>query len=184
MTWLIGEGLEHEWGAFRFNLYYLIGMLTTTVIAFFLEPGEVDNTYLNTSLFLAFATIYPDFVIYLFFIIPVKVKWLGILSGLFLAATVLFGPLPSKLAVAASLANYFLFFGPSIKQQIILRRQVERNRERFRALQIKSPDETFHRCATCGRTEVSHSDLAFRVSDDGREYCVEHLPGRKYRSLH
>ena len=30
--WLIGNALENQWGAFRFNIYYLCGMLCTCLL--------------------------------------------------------------------------------------------------------------------------------------------------------
>lgn len=179
-TYLVGEGIEQEWGPLKFNLYYLLGMIATTLIAFFLAPGSVDNTYLNTSLFLAFATLYPDYVIYLFFVLPVKVKWLAWLTVSFLMIHVLFDPLPTKCAILVSVANYSLFFGKSLwetfKQQGVLRRQVLQARARFHGSEPTSGGESFHCCTQCGRTEVSDPDLVFRVARDGEEYCVDHLP--------
>ena len=177
--YLVGEGLEEEWGAFKLNVYYLVGMAATTLIAFFLQPGAVDNTYLNTSLFLAFATIYPEYVIYLFFIIPVKVKWLAWFTTGLLAVNVFVGTIPTKLAVLVSVANYFLFFGKAIWENIALRRQTSQLRARFREASHAEGEESFHRCVRCGRTELSHPDLVFRVAGDGEEYCVEHLAKNK-----
>ena len=73
--WLIGSGLEREWGSFRFNVFYLCGAIGTILSG--LITGYVGNTYLNFSLFLAFALLYPDFQVMLFFILPVKMKWLA-----------------------------------------------------------------------------------------------------------
>lgn len=175
-TYMVGEGLEEEWGAFKLNLYYIVGMAATTFIAAFLTPGAVDNTYLNTSLFFAFATIYPDFVILLFFILPVKVKWLALFIVATLGFQMVLGSMADRLAILVSVANYFLFFGSTIREQVILRRQAARGRVRFREALQTAEQETFHRCANCGRTEVTDPHLAFRVSKDGQEYCADHLP--------
>lgn len=176
--YLMGEGLEHEWGAFRLNLYYLVGMIGTTVVAFFFEPGAVSNGYLNTSIFLAFATIYPDYIIYLFFILPVKVKWLGWLSGVVLAFRFLSEPLAAKCAILISVANYLLFFGKTIRDYLMMQQRTHQSRRRLREFQ-KTDVATFHQCVTCSRTEVSNPDLTFRVAADGNEYCIEHLPLKK-----
>src|ERR1700692_4058793 len=74
--WFIGEGLERAWGPFRLTLYYLVGMIGTTIAAFFFG-SNFSNVMLISSLFYAFARFYPDVVIYLFFILPVKIKWLA-----------------------------------------------------------------------------------------------------------
>ena len=84
----IGDRLEHAWGAFRLNLYFLIGMVGTTIAAFFFG-AQFSNAMLASSLFFAFASFYPEEVIYIFFILPVKVKWLAWIS----AALLLLGSL-------------------------------------------------------------------------------------------
>jgi membrane associated rhomboid family serine protease len=78
--WTLGKSLEDEWGSFRLNVYYLLG-LVGTVLASLVTGWPMGNTYLNLSLLLAFATIFPDYEVRLFLILPVKAKWLGILTG-------------------------------------------------------------------------------------------------------
>ncbi len=177
-TFMVGEGLEQEWGAFRLNLYYLIGMMATTVIAFFFTPGSVTNIYLNTSLFLAFATVFPNFEILLFFILPVKMKWMGLFTAVMLGFNFMVQPLGGKCAILISLANYFLFFASTIREQVGLRRQVARARSHYRAQALTSQDTSFHCCKICGKTEVSYPDMQFRVASDDEEYCLEHLPSK------
>lgn len=84
--WLIGSSLENQWGAFRFNVFYLCGVIGTMLFGFI--TGYATNYYLNLSLFFAFALIFPDFQLMLFFILPVKVKYLALLDaiGFFLDA--------------------------------------------------------------------------------------------------
>src|SRR5207248_1836230 len=74
--WFIGEGLERAWGPFRLTLYFFVGMIGTTVGAFFFG-AKFSNGMLIASLFFAFARFYPDEVIYVLFILPVKIKWLA-----------------------------------------------------------------------------------------------------------
>ena len=128
--YLVGTGLEQAWGAFRFNLYYLLGMVGTTVAAFITGAGYT-GVYLNLSLFLAFAHLYPDFQLLLFFILPVKIKYLAWLNWALLGGTVLLGALPHKIAAVAAVINFFIFFGKDIYRDIKLKRQVRRNRKRF-----------------------------------------------------
>src|SRR5580700_4459894 len=80
----IGTSLEGEWGAFKLNVYYLIGMAGTTLAAFLTGMPQA-NTYLNYSLLFAFATLFPDYEILLFLILPIRMKWLGWLSFAFVA---------------------------------------------------------------------------------------------------
>ena len=78
--WWVGSSLEHHWGSFKFNAYYALGALGTIVAA--VVAGPQSNTWLDASLFLAFATTFPDVSILLFFILPIRVKWLGIVAAL------------------------------------------------------------------------------------------------------
>lgn len=128
--YLVGNSLEQLWGSFKLNVYYLVGMLGTILAA--LITGYADATHLNLSLFLAFAYLFPNFEILLFFIIPIKIKYLAWLNWAFIAFTVLIGALPSKLAAIASVINYFLFFGTDVFRGMKNRRQVSINRREFR----------------------------------------------------
>jgi hypothetical protein len=83
-------------------------------------------------------------------------------------------PLPAKMAMAASLANYLLFFLPGFLREARTRHTDAARLRKFRPAE----ESTVHRCAKCGRTEASDPELDFRVSADGEEYCAEHLPGR------
>lgn len=128
--YLIGTSLEHEWGSFRFNVYYFVGMIGTTCAAF-ITGGQATAVYLNLSLFLAFASLYPNYEILLFFLVPVKMKYLAWLNWLFIAYTVVFQPIPMKIAAIVSIINYFVFFGTELWDNLKARRQVHYNRKRF-----------------------------------------------------
>jgi membrane associated rhomboid family serine protease len=130
--YMVGTGLEQEWGTFKFNMYYLIGMLGTTA-ATFITGGGATAVYLNMSLFLAFAYIYPDFQILLFLLLPVKVKYLAWLNWFFIGFTVLSGTLPAKAAALVSIANFLLFFGKDVYKNLQRRQQVNKNRKRFQS---------------------------------------------------
>ncbi|HEY8422856.1 MAG TPA: rhomboid family intramembrane serine protease [Thermoclostridium sp.] len=127
--YIIGSSLENLWGSFRLNIYYLIGMVGTTIAA--LLTGYSDATHLNLSLFLAFAYLFPDYEILLFFIIPVKIKYLAWLNWAFIAFSVIFGPVGEKLAAIVSVLNFLLFFGPDVINRIKNRRNVYYNRKNF-----------------------------------------------------
>lgn len=127
--YMIGTTLEHEWGSFKLTVYYLIGMLGTTIAAFF--TGSTDATHLNLSLFLAFAYLFPNYEILIFFILPVKIKYLAWLNWAFIAFTVIFGSTSAKVAALVSLINYFLFFGSDLTKRIKNRSNVRYNRKNF-----------------------------------------------------
>ncbi len=177
--YLIGKSLESEWGSFRLNLYYLIGMFCTTAVGFCFPNAHISNIFLNTSLFLAFATLYPDFAVYLFFIIPIKVKYLAALSWFFIILTIALETLAVKLVVMAAMFNYFLFFGASIIQNTKLSQHRWKSTSTF-----PNVDETpFHKCFICGKTEID-GDIEFRVCNvcsDDKEYCLEHLKDHEHK---
>ena len=118
--YLIGLGLERSWGSFKFNLYYLVGIIATIIGGFI--TGTTDNTFLNYSLFFAFAILYPDFQVMLFFFIPIKIKWLALADLLFFIISLIFSPMYIRVAIIASMLNFILFFyedfGKFIKNQI------------------------------------------------------------------
>ena len=172
--WFIGEGLERAWGAFRFTLYFFLGMIGTTVAAFFFGSSS-SNGMLIASLFFAFARFYPDQVIYILFILPVKIKWLAWIFAAFLLLGFVLGANSYRAALVAAFANYFIFFGPELVHEARHRCDVSTRRKRFET-ESRSPAETLHRCAVCGATELSDPNLDFRVARDGEEYCMAHLP--------
>ena len=175
-TWWLGDLLEQSWGAFRLNAYYFLGMALCIASAL-LFGASGGNLFLNLSLFLAVATLAPNLEILLFFILPVKLKWVAIFSLIFPAGILLLGPLAEKMVVVMCLGNYLLFFAPAYFRGALASRQVRGRRARFDA--AKRPDtESLHRCAACGATEHTSTDADFRVAADGHEYCTAHLPGR------
>jgi membrane associated rhomboid family serine protease len=172
--WFIGEGLERAWGPFRLTLYFLVGMLGTTAAALFFG-SNFSNTMLIASLFYAFARFYPDEVIYVLFILPVKIKWVAWVSAAFLLLGFFVNSNSYRMATVAALSNYLIFFGPEIVYQARHRHEVSSRRRRFEG-QSRSETEPLHKCAVCGATELSDPNLDFRVARDGEEYCVAHLP--------
>jgi hypothetical protein len=172
--WWIGDKLEAAWGPFRLTLYFITGMVGVTLAAFLLR-APFSNGMLAVSIFLAVAWFYPNEIIYLMFILPVKFKWLAWLTGGFLFLGFVFSSNSIRLAMILALSNYFLFFGPQIFQSIRHRKEVAGRRKRFE-VQSRSDEEPLHHCATCGATENSDPSLEFRVASDGEEYCLAHLP--------
>ena len=172
--WFIGEGLERAWGAFKLTLYFFVGMIGTTIAAFFFG-SNFSNGMLIASLFYAFARFYPDEVIYVFFILPVKIKWVAWVSAAFLLLGFFVNSNSYRMATVAALGNYLIFFGPEIVYEVRHRHEVSSRRRRFE-VQSRSETEPLHKCAVCGATELSDPNLDFRVARDGEEYCVAHLP--------
>lgn len=172
--WMIGDSLEAIWGAFRLNLFYLIGMLGTTVAAF-LFGAQFSNGMLNLSLLFAFAWHFPNTQILFFFLFPLRVKWLGWFSAAVLLWQFLsLDDLSYRMAVVASLTNFLIFFGPETIAHLRQRGTVAGRRRQFEKTSVPE-GEPLHRCVVCQRTELSHPELEFRVARDGNDYCLEHL---------
>ncbi len=166
---MLGRALEQTWGEFRYNLFILVGTLAT-VAASFAAPGqETSNAFLAGSVFLAFAYLYPNFEFLLFFILPVKVKWLAAFTWGLYAFQFLTGTASTRLMILAATANFFLFFG----RDMLRRGKAVKRRQTFEAKQKAEADKPFHRCCICGATDKTKPDDQFYYKD-GRGYCEEH----------
>jgi len=194
LYYMIGTQLERQWGAFRFNLYFFTGVLmhVVTSIILFLATGynfSFDTAYLNLSLFFAFAAVYPDIQFLLFFVIPVKVKYLAWLNGAFFVFEILTGiyasvqnqnPLYLITPVSAvlSILNFLIFFYATRKQAKVFSAANRRRQHAYRQQTVKHAGVTKHKCAICGRTENDGDHLEFRFCskcDGNYEYCQDHL---------
>lgn len=203
----IGTTLERTWGTYRYNVYLFGGMLFTIVGSFLLmgycyftqpvipfmgrvltinAPYEYFNLismmfstyYINMSIFLGFAATFPEHSVLLMFIIPIKVKWLGVIYGVMLFISFLQGSIYSKFVIAASLMNFIVFFFTSRNMMHLNPKQIRRRQEFKRDVKRGSSGITKHKCAICGRTEVDSPDMQFRFCskcDGNYEYCEEHL---------
>jgi hypothetical protein len=107
--YMVGSNLEREWGTLGFNMFYLIGYVMTVIGGFI--GGATSDTYLNLTLFLAFASMFPDLKLMLFFFIPVKVKYLGWLSFAFYVYELIISNWSMRLVALLSIANLLIFFG-------------------------------------------------------------------------
>lgn len=178
----IGTALEREWGTFRFNLFYFTGVIGT-IIASFIVGIPMHILYLNLSLFLAFARLYPDYTLMIYFVIPVKIKYLAWLNWAVFVFTMLMFPIGYKIAAFVSLANYFLFFG----KDIIYRRKTARAsyiRQKNYRESLKKAKPHFHQCCVCGKTEEDDPSLQFRFCSKCKgdfEYCLEHLQNHEHK---
>ena len=127
---LMGNGLESQWGTSKFTLFYTVGALGTIIGSLF--TGFATNQYLNLSLFLAFAAIYPNYTVMVFFILPVKVKYLALLDVLLYLYLFFQIGWPERVALLLSLANVLLFFSPDIFRHIRDYFAYRKTRQNFR----------------------------------------------------
>jgi hypothetical protein len=174
MFYMMGSALEQHWGVFRYNFFLFVGWLLTVAVAFLFPGSYATNLFLAGSVFLAFAFLNPDFELLLFFILPVKIKWLALLQWILYGYSFLKGPWSIRLAVLASIGNFLLFF----TGEIVQRMKSGRRRMEYQAKQAatRDNDEPRHRCVVCGKTDLTHPMEEFRYSDDDRCYCSEHRP--------
>lgn len=114
--YFIGQSLERQWGTLRFNLFYWIGMLGAIIAA--MITGSADNSYLNLSLFFAFAALWPENQVLLFMIIPVKMKYLALFDALLFLWRFIVGTFSTKITIILCLVNVFLFVGGDLSNTI------------------------------------------------------------------
>ena len=178
-TWLVGMSLEQEWGALKFNVYYLLGAIGTAAAGFITGTGQT-NVYLNLSLFFAFATIFPDYEIRLFFVLPVKVKWLALLSGAYTVFQFVQSGTSTRVAIAVVFANYLLFFAGHLValakgRRMLVRQAARRAEQRPRATER---EEDARVCAICGKKQDDGADIRVcsceKCGGVPRQLCLEH----------
>lgn len=128
--YFIGSSLEKNWGSFRFGTFYLFGVIGSIIAGFI--TGYATAEFLNLSLFLAFAMIFPEEKILIFFVIPVKVKYLGVIDAVFLIILLLVSPLYEKVAIIFAFINVILFFFGDLKRNIELKTRYRKTQQNFR----------------------------------------------------
>lgn len=140
LNYMLGMALEEYWGSFKFNVYYLCGILSAYLTMVLL--GQGSNYYLNLTLFLAYAYLNPNQEFLLFFVLPVKVKYLALVDWLLLAVLFVQGPWAARLGVALALVNFFIFFGDNFFRQ--LRQQISWRKTRRNFRRGNSKDIHYH----------------------------------------
>jgi len=191
--YFIGSTLEREWSTAKFNVFYILGVILNLVYAFamWLILGidtSIGPVYLNFSMFFAFAIYYPDFVIRVFFIIPVKIKWLALINGFFfayqIAAGLLMGNTFLALMPVVALLNFFVICCDEILSYLRpLKARTNPQAINFkRAARKAKRDQSHtpyrHKCAVCGKTDTEYPGLEFRYCSrcEGYHcYCIEHI---------
>lgn len=204
----LGTSLERIWGTWKYNVYLFTGMLLTVAGSFLcfgiysvmlsatgselssylpvissLGALQISTYYINMSIFLAYALTFPNAQVLLMFLIPVKVKWLGIIYGVMLLIQMVeflyMGTIYwlSVGAIAASLISFFLFWMCN-RRRVHLGAKQRKRRAEFKQDIRRNPKITKHKCAICGQTEDSNPGLEFRFCskcNGNYEYCQQHL---------
>ena len=191
----LGTSLERTWGTFRYNVYIFGGMLFTVIGAFvtyalYSVMGTipvgigyyVTTYYINMAIFLAFAVCYPNMQILLYFIIPVKMKWMAYIYVALIAFEFIQTGMAGRIAIVASLLNFLIFYLSTRDYRRVSPKEIHRKkvfREQTREARGNAAGGvTKHKCAVCGRTEQDDPTLEFRFCskcDGNYEYCQDHL---------
>jgi hypothetical protein len=182
MFCLMGDALEDFWGTFRFNLFIFTGTALTVGLSFLQPDSPVTNTFVAGSVFLAFAYLNPDFELALFFILPVKIKWLALLTWLLYGYSLIVDGWAGRLQVVASVGNFLIFFGRDLVNTAKYRRK-QMVRTAKSAERPERDSDARHRCRICGKTDLSNPELDFRYCSrcSGDEcYCPEHLKNHEH----
>lgn len=209
LYYFIGTTLERLWGSFRFNLFYFSGILFNIIAVLIIYAGTlvvwgggysypIPLDYINLSMFLAFSVEFSEVSLLLFFIIPVKVKYIGIIYALIhvysIVTLLLSGQaLGVYMAVAFIVAvlNFVLFFINTrkyrkgamkhLKRRFEYATEVRKGEREAQVVGTASSGKTVitrHRCVVCGRTELDDPELEFRFCskcEGNYEYCMDHL---------
>lgn len=187
--YFIGNTLEREWGSGKFTIYYLCGMLFNIIygaIIWFSAGANtgLDASYINLSMFFAFATLFPDNVVLLFFILPVKVKWLAYIDAAFFALMIIITPFPANLLPLVAVLNYFVFCGGWLFDLFRPARIKQRQKtvdfkqaaKKYRKEQANKPYN--RKCEVCGKTDRDYPNLEFRFCSKCNGYhcfCIDHI---------
>lgn len=175
LFYLMGSALENYWGVFRYNAFILLSYALTVGLSFLTPFEPVTNLYILGSVFLAFAYINPDFELLLFFVLPLKIKWLALLTWALYAVNFVLGTWGLRLQIGAVAATFALFFGADILRSMRRGRAAATTPRATRAREEAQPR---HVCYVCGKTDISHPDLDFRYCSKcagDQCYCPEHI---------
>lgn len=192
----LGSNLERTWGTFRYNVYIFGGMLYTIIgaaitwvimsaaygnagVMGMLVGTQVSTYYICMSIFLAFAACYPDMQILLYFIIPIKMKWMAYVYAALMLLDLVQSTWPRRIVMVMSLLNFVIFFLSTRDLRRYSPKEVHRRQAYRQAVRRpQSTGITKHKCAVCGRTELDDPSLEFRFCSKcagNYEYCQEHL---------
>jgi len=178
--YLMGSSLERQWGVVRYNTFLWLGAILTVAAAGVTPDQPITGAFLEGTVFLAFATYNPNFTLRLFFVLPIEIKWLAWLQAIGYSFALLFGSMPVRLMVLASIGNYLIFFAPTMYQRVHhLHRRLQ-----WDARQYNAGNRPRHTCASCGVDSNTHPKMDFRYCSkcEGQlAYCEDHLRDHEHR---
>lgn len=170
LYYLYGSSLENHWGSFKYNLYLFTAILSTILVAYLFPTMMLHNYYIFISIFFAFAYLNPNFELHLFFVFPIKIKWLALFTFFTIVGFQVFGgSIQQVIYVLLSFINFPLFFGRDLLLHIkqgnkVMKKNMRRSVEKQKA---------FHQCSICGITDLENKDLEFRYDSSGeKQICL------------
>ena len=189
--YLIGNTLEHYWGTPQFNIYFFSGIILTVVYGFIMyfvmgTGFNLTAEYIYLSMFFSFAVLCPDMQVLLFYIIPIKMKYLAYLNAALFIYSVFSTPFPANLLPVVAVINFFIFCGGDLFGRIPKRPSANTVNFRRESARIKREQQAnlyTHKCAVCGRTDADHPELEFRYCSKCAGYhcfCQDHI----YNHIH
>ena len=190
--YFIGSTLEREWGPAKFTIYYIFGVILNIVygfIMYFLRlPIMLIPNFLNLSMFFAFAVLFPEQIVRLFFIIPIKIKWLALIDAAYFIYAFFSGLLQGHVFLAllpfVAILNFLLICGSEALMYIRpLKARVSPQTINFKKAAKKArreqEDKPYrHKCAVCGKTDAEYPSLEFRYCSRCNGYycfCIDHI---------
>jgi hypothetical protein len=182
----MGSTLERYWGTPQFNVYILIGWALTVVYGFlvYFLGGyriRIDAQYLYLSMFFSYAALFPDQMVLLFFIIPIKMKYLALIDAVYFVMAVMSNPFPVNLLPVVAVLNFFLFFYGALLRLIPKKPSNSTINFRKASRKIRQEEQNrlyHHKCAVCGRTDTEYPGLEFRYCSRCAGYhcfCADHI---------
>ena len=152
------------------------------------QPFLLIPNFINMSMFFAFATLYPEHTVRLFFIIPVKIKWLALINAGYFVYSIISGLIAGQIFAAflpvIALLNYILMCGEDLLSYIkpikfkTSSQVINFNKAAKQAKRDLADKPYRHKCAVCGRTDVDFPDLEFRYCSQCNGYhcfCIDHI---------
>lgn len=189
--YLIGNVLEREWGTPQFNVYFFTGIILTVIygLLMYLIFGinfSLTAQYVYLSMFFSFAVLFPDMQVLLFFILPIKIKYLAWVNAALFVFSLFSNPFPVNLLPLVAVINFLIFCGRDLLAKIPKKPSdnvINFRRESAKIRREQQANLYNHKCSVCGKTDRDYPELEFRYCSKCQGYhcfCQEHI----YNHIH
>lgn len=189
--YLVGNVLEREWGVAQFNVYFFTGIILTVIYGmlmylFFDLNFSLTAQYVYLSMFFSFAVLFPDMQVLLFFIVPIKIKYLAWVNGALFVYSLFSNPFPVNLLPLVAIINFLIFCGGDMLARIPRKPSANVINFRKESARIRREQQANlynHKCSVCGRTDKDYPELEFRYCSKCQGYhcfCQDHI----YNHIH